>query len=508
MKSIHSRNRSASPKPAKKYAAIVSLQRRKFLSEWIKFIVPLHENSIIEESIKTGVIPYKILQNYRQNFSLRGFQQSPNQSQAYNNMLLINNFLFQEFPNSEIPSPSDMLKKGSTDHWTLINTIFKNFQMNEVKKNWGKCVEWYSSILKLYGIAVHKDSFVKDCLNGVFLACILNCYAGFKLVNIYRNPSPLDVTKNLSLIFEALKGKILISPLPTDFSNNTDEDFTSLLIFSVFKIFRFEVPNLPTRDKLQFKSKPQLTLNTTESLISLSSMGSLEYSTTTILSKDPSELNLAAHTTPKWTREKAQELITDDSTGYSMQPYEISYEAVSVANSSYTQKTNDRLSKLEKANAKCEREMMFVADLRTKKERLAEVPSLKKLRNEFKASEGDFLCFLITPRVLKMIKPVADNFIVAVVMNLEVFSARNESYSIEWKDFSLVVRGKVSLGDIHSCESSGRILEIKALNNEWVLQCLNEKEAMLYAFGINKIIKPKSLFSRDVSCNELILNIH
>ena len=508
MKSISSRNRSVSPKPIKKYAATVSLQRRKFLSEWMKFVLPVHKNNLVEESIKTGVVPYKLLQHFRQNFSLRGFQQNPNQSQAYNNMLLINNFLFQEFPNSEIPSPSDVLKKGSTDHWTLINTIFKNFQMNEVQKNWGKCVEWYSSILKLYGVEVNKDNFAKECLNGVFLACILNCYTGFKLINIYRNPNPLEITKNLSLIFEAIKGKIITLAQPADFSNNLDEDFTYLLIFSIFKIFRYEVPNLPTRDKVQFKSKPQLTLNTTESLISLSSMGSLEYSKSTILSKEPSELNLAVHTTPKWTREKALEIITDDSTGYSMQPYEISYETVSIANSSYTQKTSDRLSKLEKANAICEREMMCIADLRTKRERLAEVPSLKKLRNEFKASEGDFLCFLITPRVLKMIRPVSDNFIFAVVMNLEIFSVKNESYSLEWKDFNLVVKGKVSLGEISSCESNGRILEIKAFSNEWVLQCLNEKEAMLYAFGINKIIKPKSLFSRDVSCNELILNIH
>lgn len=497
-------SRSISPKQVKKYATSVGLQRKKLLAEWVKFIFPSCQSQLVEENIKTGVIPYKLIQHFRTNMNLRGFQQNPNQSQAYSNLLLINNYLFQEFPNSELPSPNEMMKKGSNDCWGLVNTIFKNFELAEIKKNWGKTTEWYVSIIKLYGFEINKESLLKTCLNGVYFACILNCYTGFNLAMISKQPKGSEVTRNICLVSQLLKEKIFFS---LDFEKNLDEDFTALTVYSVFKLFRFEFPTLPTREKVQFKGKPQLVLNTTDSLLSVSSWCSLEYSKSTILSKEPSEVQLAQHTTPKWSREKPLEIVADDSTGYSMQPYEVSYEAVSIANTSYTKRTSDKLTKLEAANAKCERELMYISDLRTKKEKLQEVPSLKKLRIDQKVPELDFLYFLITPRVLKMIRPESGNFVFTVVMNLENFSASNESYAFEWKNFALAVKGKVNLNDICNCENSGRVLEVKTFNEEWIVQCLDEKEAEMYVNGLNNLIKRTTLFSRDVSCNELILNI-
>ena len=507
MKSYSNRNRSVSPKPIKKYASGINSQRKKYLTEWIKFLIPRMGN-LVEENIKTGSIPYRLIQVFYSSFNLRGFQANPNQSQAYNNMLLINNYLFQEFPNSELPSPSEILKKGSSDCWILINTIFKNFQLNEIKKNWEKCLEWYRSILKLYGIEVSKTSFIKDCLNGVYFACILNCYTGFKLINIYKQPSLIEIPKNLLVVFESLKDKVIQFSAPEDFSKNLDEDFSILTIFLIFKYYRYEVPTLPTYEKIQFKGKPQLYLNTTDSIISLSSMESLEYSKSTIISKESSEQNLAAHTTPKWKMNKMQDIITDDSTGYSMQPCETSYDIVSVANTSYTLKTSDRLTRLEKEISECEKKCMFIADLRGKKERLVEVPSLKKLRIQDKNVSSDYICFLITPRLLKMIKTTVDNFIFSVVLDAESFTTKHEAYWLEWKDFSLVSKGKINVNEICSCDYNGRLLQIRTYNEEIVLQCLDDNEAILYADNLNRLAKPKTLFSRDISCNELILNIH
>ena len=114
-----------------------------------------------------------------------------------------------------------------------------------------------------------------------------------------------------------------------------------------------------------------------------------------------------------------------------MQPYEVSYETVSVANTSYTKKISDKLTKIEKANALCERKCMHVADLRTIKEQMHEVPSLKKLRIEPKTKNNDYICFLITPRLLKMLKPFADNFVFSVVLDSKNFSLKNENYFFE-----------------------------------------------------------------------------
>ena len=125
---------------------------------------------------------------------------------------------------------------------------------------------------------------------------------------------------------------------------------------------------------------------------------------------------------------KMQDIITDDSTGYSMQPCETSYDIVSVANTSYTLKTSDRLTRLEKEISECEKKCMFIADLRGKKERLVEVPSLKKLRIQDKNVSSDYICFLITPRLLKMIKPTVDNFIFSVVLDAESFTTKHEAY--------------------------------------------------------------------------------
>ena len=504
MKSYGNRNRSTSPKPIKKYSCAVSLQRKKCLSEWIRFL-HLKTGQGVEENIKTGLVPYKLIQRFVPNFSIKGFQTNPNNSQVYTNVHLIVNFLFSEFPHSELPSPTDILKKGSNDCWILINTIFLNYQMGEIKKSWEKCKDWYSSILKLYDIEVNRQSFIKDCLNGVFFACILNCYTGFKLTNIYRNPNSAETTKNLSQVFDSLREKVLVVDF-SDFFRNIDEDFTMLTIFSIFKLYRYEVPSLPTREKINFKNKPQLVLNITDSLISLSSLESLEYSKSTIISNEPSQANLNKHTTPKWNKEKTSEII-DDSTGYSMQPYEVSYETVSVANTSYTKKISDKLTKIEKANALCERKCMHVADLRTIKEQMHEVPSLKKLRIEPKTKNNDYICFLITPRLLKMLKPFADNFVFSVVLDSKNFSLKNENYFFEWKDFSLNIKGRISVNDISSCYNFGRILQIQTFSDELAVQCLDETEAALYVSSLNKLIKPKTLFSRDVSCNELILNI-
>lgn len=506
MKSYGNRNRSITPKPMKKYSSSINSGKKKLLANWVQFVIP-KINTTAEEAIKTGLLPYKLLQSFIPNFSLKGFHLTPNSSQAYNNILLINNFLYQEFPNSELPSPSEILKKGSSDCWVLIHTIFKNLFINEMRKSWDKCFDWYFSILNLYEITPSKQTFIQDSLTGVYLSCILNCYTNFTLSNISKSPSPSEISSNISQVFEALKGKIFLPLDPNEFSPTSDEDMVALTMFSVFKNFRFEVPTLPTKDKIRFKGKPQLILNTTDSLLSLSIMESLEYSKSTILSKDPSESQLPIHKTPKWNKEKILEIITDDSTGYSMQPYEISYDTVSIANTSYTKKNNDRLQGLEKTNVICERKCMFLADMRTKREKLNEVPSLKKLRLVEKKPQDDVLCFLITPRLLKMLKPNAQNLVFNVAIDVENFTPKNESYVLEWKDFSLVMKGKINLTDISHCESAGRVLHIRTYYDELAIQCLDEKEAKMYAKGLVKLSKPKTLFSRDVSCNELINKI-
>ena len=507
MKKQTLRNHSFSPKPIKKYATSISQARKRVLNEWVNYLVP-KIGSATEDAIKTGLIPFKLLQAFCPSFSLKGYQSNPNSSQAYNNILLINNFIFSEFPNSELPAPSEILKKGSSECWVLVNSIFKNYQMREVKKNWEKCKEWYRSILKLYDIEATMQTFISQCLNGVYFACVLNCYTGFKLTDIFKKPSQPEAVHNIMLVFQTLKEKLFQPLPPAEFVKCSDEELVSLTIFEVFKNFRFDVPSLPSREKTQFKNLPQLIINSSESLISISSWESLEYSKSTILSKEPSEAQLNYKVTPKWSKEKPLEIITDDSTGYSMQPYEASYETVSAANTSYSKANSDKLSSLEKVTSICERKCMFIADQRTKKERLSEVPSLKKLRSKSKNSEPDFLCFLITPRLLKMLKPELNNFIFTVTLDFKNFSLKKEDYFFEWKNFELIVKDKIKVSDIITCESRGRILSISTYRQDLVIQCLDEKESKTYAAGLNKLRKPKTLFSRDISCNELILNIH
>lgn len=505
MKSYSKNYRSTSAKPIKKYSGTVCQSRRKFLSEWIKFLLP-RDCKPLEDNIKTGLIPYKLIQKFFPNLSLGGYNPNPNKAQAYNNLHLIINLIFKEFPNCELPSVNDILKKGSNECWTLINTIFKLFQMAEVKKNWDNCVEWYRSILKLYDIDVKKTGFVLNSQNGVYFACILNCYTGFKLSNVYKNPSPQETLSNLSQVFEALREKIVPFNDITEFLKNSDEEVNCLTVFLVFKAYRYDVPNLPVRERLDFKQKPQLTVNITDSLISLSSFESLEYSKSTIISKEPSELHLDAHITPKWNRSKLPEILTDDSTVHSLQP-EISYDTVSMADTSYTQRTSEKLSKIEKENSMSERKSMYIADLRAKQQTIREIPSLKHLRTLPRTPDDDFLCFLITPRLLKMLKPAIGTFIFSVVLDPKNFSMKNEIYFLEWKNFDLKLIGKISSVEISSCEYFGRNLSVKTSNQELLIQCLDEKEARFYSFGLNKLIKPKTLFSRDMSCNELISNI-
>lgn len=506
MKKQTLRNHSFSPKPIKKYSTGISQAKKRVLNEWVNYLVPKIGSSV-EDFIRSGLIPFKLLQVFCPSLSLKGYQSTPNGSQAYNNILLVNNFIFSEFPNSELPAPSEILKKGSSECWILINSIFKNYQMREVKKNWEKCIEWYRSILKLYNIELTKQAFTTQCLNGVYFACVLNCYTGFKLADICKKPNQPEAVHNLMLVFQALKDKIFQPLPPSEFFKCSDEDLVSLTIFEVFKNFRFDVPTLPSREKAQFKNLPQLVINSSDSLISISSWESLEYSKSTILSKEPSESQLLLKTTPKLSKEKPLEIITDDSTGYSMQPYEVSYETVSAANTSYSKAASDKLSSLEKVTSTCERKCMYIADLRTRKERITEVPSLKKLRSKSKNSEPDFLCFLITPRLLKMLKPEHNNFIFTVTMDLKNFSMKKEDYFFEWKTFDLKVKGKIKVSEICSCHCLGRVLNISTFHQELAIQCLDEKECKNYVNGLNKLSKPKTLFSRDVSCNELILNI-
>ncbi|OMJ83564.1 hypothetical protein SteCoe_15472 [Stentor coeruleus] len=506
MKTYGNRIRSITPKPMKKYSTSINPSRKKLLIDWVQFIVS-KLNSPVEELIKTGLIPYKIIQSYISNFSLKGFHLTPNSSQAYNNILLLNNFIYQDFPNSELPSPSEILKKGSNDCWVLINTLFKNYCLNEMHNSWGKCFEWYKSILKLYNIEANKQTFIKESQNGISLACILNCYTGFKLSLITKFPSPNETLENIQQVFSNLKKKIFLPLEVNEFYKSSDEDLIALTLFLVFKNFRYEVPSLPTREKIQFKIKPQTVLNTAESFVSISSMESLEYSKSTILSKESSEAQLPMYKTPKWNKEKILDAIADDSTGYSIQPYEVSYESVSVANTSYTKKTSEKLKNLERANALCERKFMFIADQRSKKERLQEVPSLKKLREINKKPEDNLIGFLITPRLLKMLKPYIENLIFAIVIDAKNFTSKNESYFFEWKDFSLSVKGKVNVNDINFCESIGRLLHIRTFYDEMTIQCIDEKEACMYVKGLKRLGKPKTLFSRDISCNELISKI-
>ncbi|OMJ83459.1 hypothetical protein SteCoe_15628 [Stentor coeruleus] len=374
-------------------------------------------------------------------------------------------------------------------------------------KSWGKCFDWYSSILNLYEIKPSKETFFQDSLTGVYLACILNCYTNFPLSNILKSPSSSETLLNINQVFEALKGKIFLPLDPQEFSLLSDKDLIGLTMFLVFKNFRFEVPTLPTKDKIQFKDKTQLNLNITDSLLSLSIIESLEYSKNTILSNNPSESQIPKHKTHKWNKEKILDIITDDSTGYSMQPYEISYDTVSINNTSYTKNNNDRLQGLEKNNIGYERKCMLLADLWTKKGQITEVPSLKNLRFVERKSHDDVLCFLITPRVLKMLKPNIQNLMFNVTIDVENFTPKNESYVFEWKDFSLVIKGKINLIDISFCDNIGRVLNIRTYYDDLSIQCLDEKEAKTYVKGLTKFTKPKTLFSRDISCNELINKI-
>ena len=109
--------------------------------------------------------------------------------------------------------------------------------------------------------------------------------------------------------------------------------------------------------------------------------------------------------------------------------------------------------------------------------------------------------------LLKMLKPNIQNLVFNVAIDVENFTPKNESYVLEWKDFSLVMKGKINLTDISHCESAGRVLHIRTYYDELAIQCLDEKEAKMYAKGLDKLSKPKTLFSRDVSCNELINKI-
>jgi hypothetical protein len=501
MKSYALKNRSVSPKPLKKYLSGVSAHRKKLLNDWISVFLPKLSNSV-EEMIKTGQIPYKLLQVFCPTLSIKGIQSTPNHSQAFNNLLLINNFIFSEFPDSDLPAPSEVLRKGSSDCWVLINSIFSKYQMREVKKNWEKCVEWFRSILKLYDIEVIKTNFNKECASGVYFACVLNCYSGFRLTEICRKPKQDEALRNLTLVFTKLREKVFIPLTPEEFFKNSQDDWAFFTIFEVFKGFRFEVPSLPTREKVQFKTRPQLVLDPSESLISISSWESLEYSKSTILSQEPSEAHIQVYrnTTPKWTKEKVLEIITDDSTGYSMQPNEVTDETV---NTSYSKSTTERIK--EKI---CLSERRPGLEPRLKKDKLFEVPSLKSLRFQSKQNDPDFLCFLITPRLLKMLQPDHNNFVFSVVMDFKSPAMKQEDYFFEWKDFSLVLRGKIKVSEISACETTGRILYISTYNKDLVIQCLDDKESSAYAHGLSKLSKPKTLFSRDVSCNELISNIH
>ena len=502
MKSYALKNRSVSPKPLKKYFNGVSTQRKKLLNDWLHSLIPRLTNSV-EEMIKGGQIPYKLLQHFSPNMVIRGIHATPNNSQAFNNLLLINNYIFSEFPDSDLPAPSEVLKKGSSDCWVLVNSIFIKYQMREVKKNWEKCVEWFSSILKLYDIDAPRTGFNRGCADGVYFACVLNCYTGFKLTDIVRKPNKEESLRNLTIVFGKLKEKIFVPASVEEFGRNLDDDWSLLVIFEVFKGFRFDVPSLPTREKIQFKVAP-LVLNNSESLISISSWESFEYSKSTILSKEPSEAMMQvarSAATPKWTKDRIIEIVTDDSTGYSMQPNEVSNETV---NTSYSKSTTDKV--IKERNCLTERKSFYSADTR-RKGGLLEVPSLKNIRIGPKTAEPDFLCFLITPRLLKMLQPELNNFVFAVVMDFKSFNAKNEDYCFEWKDFSLIVRGKIKVSEISACETTGRVLYISTYKEDLVIQCLDENESNAYARGLRKLCKPKTLFSRDVSCNELISNI-
>ncbi|CAG9325771.1 unnamed protein product [Blepharisma stoltei] len=488
----------------------VSQSTQKIILKWINNLNIWKQLAIsdLPERFRTGVLPLKLLERIDPEFDIsRCFLEPRSKDQCLTNIKSLVKRLVGNFGMRNGQEIVSQLYQGSPEAaWTTLEFMIRSVMIGEVKSFNGVIMNWLESSLQVYNKNLLVESIeepyttlVKDFANGVNLICILHLFMDepkLALANVYSIPeNKMEVDHNLSYFFQSVaRTKIPLLFSLEEFKENNDPDFLLLQLFYIFLEFKDIPINNDRRRPFVFKDDKRISQKRIEESIE---------NALTVLSTKPE-----THSESDSSKASGHDSHQGEGSSFGVGDF----QEYSFSNESESPTTLDAM---EKQVIQQERKLMYIADLRKKKEtkRLIYAPSLQQLQIPGKENEMVFnspsqkclshaeslICFLLTPRIVKV---NVNNGWIRVLLNIipneNLFSAVKENYLLECRELSNMNLA-ISL-DINDTDgiSKGKNNELVIHHNRGKIriQCKTDDEADLYHQGLTFLVhKTKNSFT-------------
>jgi len=416
----------------------VSKQRQALLARWLSSVLEEKKLNVenLAEACKTGVLLAKTLEHY--GCSLSGVIYKPAAKKScLHNLELVLSFIWKKgVPARMMPTAEELLSGTSHKVWLLLNYIFENIVMNEVRASLREMSAWTNRILASYGKRLQVTSInspfstlPNDLSSGAVYGCLLNSFCNsistssrvkMESRQLYGNPRRAEeFTHNIAhVLCVAIAANIPVCFTVEEF-HEAGPDFLLLQLYNFYNAFKGYKPSQAPYGFFRDSSHTDAPSTNT----------SLGYSPSPIRPASPlsfdsmQSLNLPPHQSFS---DLAKKKVTNKNYYESSKQDDFSLSS---------DVGNRRLKVLEHLNAQQERRFMYIADARRRKElELEQKPEPEPASPTPKSLTYEAcLCFLMTPRVLNL--SLGDEWAdvsVNLVPNESMYSLHSEAYLFEW----------------------------------------------------------------------------
>ena len=305
MRSGHYSSRSPSRGPSnsstprtstpRKNSSGVPKNRQDYLLRWLNGLGL--GNKISErdwpEACKSGVLPGKLLQFLDSNVSLPGFFRKPLAKRAcIHNIELVLTAVWKKSPNPQQMPSSEEVFLGKTDKvWTLLDSIFELYVVQELRNKTREILNWMQKILSIYGRRLQPSTLntpfstlSQDLVSCTSIACVLNSLLEEKLrpdmKQVYwQTENSTELNSNVSYVFSVMqKARIPIFFTVDEWIGRMDSDFLLLQVSLIYRFLKDKQMLVTDARHVLYKDQERLKAKISEpsSIFSNSSLISME----------------------------------------------------------------------------------------------------------------------------------------------------------------------------------------------------------------------------------------
>lgn len=305
MRSGHYSSRSPSRGPSnsstprtstpRKNSSGVTKNRQEYLLRWLNGLglgTKISERDW-PEACKSGVLPGKLLQFLDNNVSLPGFFRKPLAKKAcIHNIELVLTAVWKKSPNPQLMPNSEEVFLGKTDKvWTLLNSIFELYVMQELRNKTREILNWMQKILSIYGRRLQPSTLnnpfstlSQDLVSCTSIACVLNSLLEERLrpdmKQVYwQTENSTELNSNVSYVFSVMqKARIPIFFSVDEWISRMDSDFLLLQVSLIYRFLKDKEMLVTDARRVLYKDQERLKAKISEpsSIFSNSSLLSIE----------------------------------------------------------------------------------------------------------------------------------------------------------------------------------------------------------------------------------------